>query len=117
MNHIAVAEGFARVLDDKFKIVGLRFGLDPLLSLLPFGGSVIGLLLASYTLWIAHKEGAPVELRRKMAFNIAGDFIIGALPFVGWIGDVFVRANVKNIRLLKQYLKNRPIEGQLVTSS
>lgn len=44
------AEKLVSIMDDKFKIpfVNFRFGLDPIIGLIPFGGDVITFLISSY---------------------------------------------------------------------
>ena len=62
--------------------------------------------------------GAPMSLRAAMVKNAVFDFLIGLIPFVGDISDIFYKGNRKNIRLLEtwwvstnhQQLKNQTAE-------
>jgi hypothetical protein len=40
-----------------------------------------------------------------MVANVCVDLALGALPVVGDIGDVFFRANQKNMQLLRDHLR------------
>jgi hypothetical protein len=42
-----------------------------------------------------------------MLGNVALDLAIGALPVVGWLGDVFYRSNERNMALLRAHLERR----------
>jgi len=40
----------------------------------------------------------------RMVGNLALDAVISAVPLAGWVGDVFYRANLRNVRLLREHL-------------
>jgi Domain of unknown function (DUF4112) len=42
-----------------------------------------------------------------MVGNLALDAVISAVPLAGWVGDVFYRANLRNMRLLREHLDGR----------
>jgi hypothetical protein len=98
-------EKVARLLDSKFEIPGtnIRFGLDPLLSLMPVLGDLITLVISSMLIYTMHNHGASRKVVVKMMLNAGLDTIIGAIPFVGTVFDVFYRSNERNIRLLKEH--------------
>ena len=117
MNHIKTADFLGELLDNRFSVAGIRFGIDPLLNFLPIGGSTIGLLLAMYIVWIAYREGVPVWTLQKMVVYVAADFIVGLIPFIGWLGDFFVRANLRNLKLLHDYVDGKPLEGKIIAET
>jgi hypothetical protein len=54
----------------------------------------------------------------RMAGNVALDWLLGLIPFIGAIPDFFFRSNTRNLRIVKRWLdKHHPetgvIEGQV----
>lgn len=98
-------EHVARLLDSKFQIPGtkIRFGLDPLLSLMPVLGDLITLVISSMLIYTMHNHGASRKVVVKMMLNAGLDTVIGAIPLVGTVFDVFYRSNERNIKLLKEH--------------
>jgi hypothetical protein len=96
----------ARLLDSAFTIPGttVKVGIDPLLNLLPGLGQIISNGLSIYILVESYRLGAPPSLILRMVGNLALDFLISALPVAGWIGDIFFRANNRNVALLNDHL-------------
>lgn len=94
-------------LDNSIPIPGVnfRFGLDALIGLFPGIGDTIGALLSSYLLAEAARLGAPKSVLMKMAFNIAIDTVVGAIPVLGDLFDVVWKANLRNAQLLGTYLE------------
>lgn len=99
-------ERLAWFLDNSIPIPGLdaRIGIDPLLGLFPGIGDTLGALLSSYILAAAARLGAPKSVLLKMAFNIAVDAVLGALPLLGDLFDMAWKANHRNVKLLGDYL-------------
>jgi hypothetical protein len=98
-------ERMATLLDSKFEIpgTGIRFGLDPLLSLMPVLGDIITLIISSMMIYTMHNHGASRKVVVKMMLNAGLDTVIGAIPVVGIFFDVFYRANQRNVKLLKEH--------------
>jgi Domain of unknown function (DUF4112) len=92
-----------RLLDRRFGV----FGLDSVLGLVPVVGDTASGLLSAYLIYEAHKAGADHRLKAKMLGNAGFDFLLGMVPVVGDIGDVFFKANTRNVRLLKEHLGRR----------
>jgi hypothetical protein len=102
-------EAIARVLDSKWRIpgTGIRFGADAALNLLPGLGLVASKGVSAYLILEAHGLGVPTGTLLRMIGNVGVDALISALPVAGWIGDIFFRANLRNMALLRQHL-DRP---------
>ncbi len=83
---------------------GWRFGIDPLLGLIPGLGDLLGGLLAGYGVWLARRMGAPTSLQLRMLGNIGLDALAGAVPVVGDLLDFVFRAQLRNQRLLERWL-------------
>jgi hypothetical protein len=98
-------EQIASVMDDKFRIPGtnFRFGLDPILNLIPFAGDVSGFLVSAALLYVMAKNGVSRKVLILMAINISVDAAIGAIPLLGQISDFYIKANTRNIKLLKEH--------------
>ena len=103
---LARARAFARALDSAVRIPGtnIRFGLDPVLGLVPGLGDAAGAGLAGYLILLAARAGAPRTVILRMVANIAIDAGVGVIPFLGDIFDVAWKANTRNIALLERYL-------------
>jgi hypothetical protein len=78
-----------------------------LLNLVPGAGLIVAKGLAAWLVWEAWRLGAPKPLIAKMVANVGVDLAISAVPVAGWIGDVFFRANLRNMALLRGHLAAR----------
>jgi hypothetical protein len=77
--------------------------LDPLLGLvLPGAGDLVGAALGLLGVTLAFRARVHPLVIARMLLNLAVDALLGALPFVGDLADVFFRAHVRNLELLKQ---------------
>lgn len=95
----------AKLMDAQFPIPGtqVRFGIDALIGLIPVAGDLISLLISSYIISVAKKNGASGFVVSRMVFNVALDGLIGAIPVAGDLFDIGFRANQRNMRLLRQH--------------
>lgn len=82
----------------------LRFGLDPILGLIPGAGDAAGAVLAGWILVEAIRLGASRATVTRIAGNVALDAIVGAVPLVGDIFDFAWKANLRNVSLLERHL-------------
>jgi Domain of unknown function (DUF4112) len=94
-----------RVLDDLVRIPGtrFRFGLDPIIGLVPGIGDAAGGIFAATLLFTAWSIGAPGVVLLRMAGNILVDTVVGAIPVAGDIFDFGFKANRRNLRLLERW--------------
>lgn len=97
---------YASLLDNKFRIPGtrIRFGWDAIIGLIPGLGDSVALLLSAVILIEAKRIGAPKSLLLKMAGNMGLEWLVGMVPILGDIFDVYWKANIRNMDLLKQHL-------------
>ena len=107
---VARLRRFAVWLDAGIAVPGtsLRFGLDPVLGLVPGLGDAVGALLAAWILVEAIRLGAPRATLLRIAANIGLDALIGAVPVLGDVFDVVWKANLKNIALLERHELDPP---------
>lgn len=104
----------ARVLDDQFKLLGVRVGVDPLLDFVPGLGSLLGAVLSFYIVWLAWHLEVPDDEIARMIRNIVIDFLIGEVPVVGFLGDIFYKSNRMNMDILRKYTKGI-VEGKIIS--
>ena len=103
-------ELLARLMDSRFQIPGtrFRFGLDPLIGLIPGLGDFTGFLFSGYMLLVCARNGASNFLLARMTLNILIDALIGSIPLVGDLFDFAYKANNRNLKLMQQHY----IEGR-----
>lgn len=101
--YLKIAETLTNLLENRFRIFGLKFGIDPLLGLVPWLGDAISALLSCYLVWAAYKMKIPQNIINQMLKNIALDFIMGSIPVIGDVSDFIYKANTRNLELLKKY--------------
>ncbi len=95
----------SETLDTKFKIGPIRFGLDSLIGFVPGIGDVISSLLSLYIVFRAFMSGLDVVIIFRMLVNVLIDTVIGSIPLVGDVFDIFWKSNQKNLRLFENGLK------------
>ena len=98
-------ERLAKWLDSRFLIPGtnIRFGIDPLMSLVPIVGDLMTYVVSGMLIYTMYNKGASGKVVIKMILNSTLDAIIGAIPLVGTVFDIFYRANDRNVKLLKEH--------------
>ena len=105
----------SRLLDSAFVLPGtdIRFGLDPVLGLVPGLGDLASPLFAIALLWQGRDLGIPRVVQLRMIFNVAIDALVGLLPIAGDAFDVAWKANDRNLELLERhaYEYRRPSAG------
>jgi hypothetical protein len=109
--HLRFAKFLTHLMDTRFNLFGFRFGLDPLLDLWPWFGSLLGTAISCYLYWIAFKLEVPTSVYRKMGMHLFWDFVLGEIPFIGFIFDAMYHANEMNLKLLTPYLDQEVLEG------
>jgi hypothetical protein len=107
--HVQELELLADWMDSKFFIPGTnyRFGLDPLIGLIPGIGDTAGLLISAYIFHKASAHDLPRHLKIRMIANIFIDWLIGLIPFLGDLFDIGWKANRRNVELLRLHLEKK----------
>ena len=95
----------ARLMDNQFVIPGtnIRFGLDPLLGLLPGWGDSASALVSSLLLVKSARARVPKIILARMALNILLNAAIGAIPGIGDAFSFWFKSNAKNHALHLQH--------------
>ena len=105
--HLIRLKRFATWLDDLIPIPGTdqRIGLDGIIGFIPIVGDVFTSVTALYILRVAWKLGVPKTAFMRMMWNVGTDFVLGSVPLVGDVYDIYLKSNVKNVRLLIEHLE------------
>jgi hypothetical protein len=104
-------EAMEHLLERSFVIPGTKqpIGLDVILDLIPGIGTTIGAGMGLYMAWEARNLGMSKTAIARMAGNVGFDWMLGMIPWVGAIPDLFFRSNSRNLRIIKRYLdKHHP---------
>lgn len=98
----------AEWLDSRFTIPGtnIRFGLDPVISLIPGAGDWIAGMISTYFIVVGVNARLAPSVLLRMGFNILLDIVIGAIPLLGDLFDVGWKANIRNAELLEEYQRD-----------
>lgn len=93
------------MLDSAIPLPGttFRFGLDPLLGLIPGLGDLVSPLFTMAILWQGHDLQIPRVVQLRMVFNVAIDTLVGMVPLLGDLFDFAWKANDMNIVLLEAH--------------
>ena len=104
----------ANLLDTAIGIPGtkIRFGLDPILGLIPGGGDLIAAGISAYTIYLAASFGLEKSELFKMIRNVAIETAIGSIPIAGDIFDAYYKANIRNLEILEKHIAKSEIESE-----
>ena len=113
-------EAMEKLLERMFVVPGINrpVGLDVILDFIPGVGDVAGAALGAYIVWEAKNLGMSKAQMARMSGNVAIDFALGLIPWVGAIPDFFFRSNTRNLRIIKRHLDKHhastaTVEGQI----
>ena len=103
---VAELDLLAALLDSRWRIPGtsIRFGVDALVGLVPVIGDAATGIVSAYIVMRARNCGAGKTLVARMLGNVLLDTVLGSVPILGSIFDVYFKANNRNIRLLRRHL-------------
>jgi ascorbate-specific PTS system EIIC-type component UlaA len=93
------------LLDSAFQVPGtsMRFGMDPVIGLIPGAGDLITGFFSVMILLHALRLRVPKVIVGRMLLNIGTDLVVGAVPVLGDLFDAAFKANLKNMALLEAY--------------
>lgn len=96
------------LLDECIRIPGtnIRFGLDPILGLIPYGGETVATIIGATILGDAGKKGIPFKSLVRMGGNMLLNAGVGAIPVLGDLFSVWFKSNSKNYKMLTAYLNS-----------
>ncbi|MEZ5824078.1 MAG: DUF4112 domain-containing protein [Geminicoccaceae bacterium] len=97
----------ASLLDDRFEVPGLgvRFGLDGLIGLVPGIGDTITSALGLLIVGEAWRLGCRKRTLMKMLGNLGLDWGVGLVPLLGDLLDFGFKSNRRNVALVLEELE------------
>jgi hypothetical protein len=103
----------ALIMDDFLCVPGtrFRFGLDPIIGLLPGIGDTASAIVSALALIHAARFGLPKSLLARMSVNILVNELVGIVPGVGDAFSFWFKSNVRNYELLQQHL-GKPVRSR-----
>ncbi len=106
-SNIQIDESLGRLswlMDDMIRVPGLgwSFGLDAIVGLVPGLGDAATSLVSFYILASAVRYRVPKITLFRMGLNLAIDYLVGSLPFVGDLFDAWWKSNQRNVSLLNE---------------
>jgi hypothetical protein len=95
----------SRLMDEMFVIPGtnIRFGLDPILGLLPAFGATASSAISLILIALSARRGVPKIVLARMALNVLVNAGFDAVPVVGDALSIFFRSNTRNYELLRKH--------------
>ncbi|WP_435168984.1 DUF4112 domain-containing protein [Falsirhodobacter sp. 1013] len=107
---LARLDRLAHRLDSKFRmpLLGFRFGWDGILGLIPGLGDFATAVPSALIIHRAWRLGLPRATLARMALNTGADFAFGSIPILGSVFDIYFKANMRNIALIRRHLQ-RPL--------
>lgn len=111
--HIKWVEKLTHLMDSKFTFPGtkFRFGLDPIIGLVPFLGDGVSLVISGLLVSSLWRYNASGEVKARLIINVLLDFLIGSIPIIGSIWDFFFKANERNLKLVKKHMEEGKYQG------
>src|SRR4051794_24708745 len=92
-------------MDEIVRVPGtnFRFGLDPLIGLVPGIGDTSSAIVSGFALIQAVRLGVPKILVARMALNVLVNEVIGIVPVVGDAFSFWFKSNARNYDIIKNH--------------
>jgi uncharacterized protein DUF4112 len=102
---LVALQRFAVLMDEQFAIpgIGTRIGLDALIGFVPGIGDAGGAVLSSWIIVGALRHRVPAVHVLRMVGNVALDTVVGTVPVLGDVFDIFFKENVDNVALILRH--------------
>ena len=100
----------AQIMDEFLRVPGtrFRFGIDPLIGLIPGIGDTASAVASAMTLIYAARCGLPKILLARMGMNILINEIVGIVPGIGDAFSFWFKSNSRNYDLLQRHWRSAP---------
>jgi len=83
----------------------IRFGMDALIGLVPGLGDLSAPIYTAFIIATGLRMRVPAVIQARMVLNAALDMLVGLVPLLGDVGDVFWKANLRNVALLERHAR------------
>ncbi|MEO6970369.1 MAG: DUF4112 domain-containing protein [Chthoniobacterales bacterium] len=95
----------ALIMDNFLRVPGtnFRFGLDPIMGLLPGLGDTGSAIISAMALIAAARRGLPKILLVRMSLNILINEAVGIVPVLGDAFSFWFKSNARNYDLLRKH--------------
>ena len=95
----------AFIMDEVIRVPGtkFRFGLDPLIGLIPGIGDTSSALVSAFAMIQAVRLGVPKVLLMRMALNVLANEVIGVIPVIGDTFSFWFKSNARNYEIIKNH--------------
>jgi hypothetical protein len=95
----------ALIMDELLRFPGtkFRFGLDPILGLIPGIGDTASAFISAVALLQAVRCGLPKIVLARMALNILVNELVGIIPGIGDAFSFWFKSNARNYRILREH--------------
>jgi hypothetical protein len=92
----------ASVMDTKYAIpgTGIRFGLDPIIGLIPVAGDTVTLLIGAAMLLESRRLGLGWGVAGRIGANLGIDWLVGLVPGLDLVFDTMFKAHKRNAELI-----------------
>jgi hypothetical protein len=96
----------ALLMDNVVRVPGtnLRFGLDPIIGLIPGIGDTASAITSALALIYATRSGLPKMLIARMAGNILINELVGIIPGIGDAFSFWFKSNARNYDLIRGHI-------------
>ncbi|OJF93971.1 DUF4112 domain-containing protein [Pararhizobium antarcticum] len=102
LNRLRRLRLLARMMDTAIRVPGtsIRFGADSIVGLLPVVGDAGGALVGLYIVNEARRLGVPSHKLTRMVSNVALDGLVGSVPLLGDLFDVYFKSHRRNVKII-----------------
>lgn len=105
------ARQWAYTLDTRFEVLGIRFGLDAILGLVPGLGDLVTVAGGLIMVTSAHRLGLSGWVKAKITFFTVVDFVLGSIPVLGDIFDIAYKSHLYSLRAIERALERESRAG------
>lgn len=98
---------FANTMDSVVRIPFTQQGVgaDAALSTIPLAGDIAGLILTSYAFILGRQLGVPASKMTPAVQLALVDTVVGIVPGIGTLLDIFIRPSRKTLTIVHQHLQ------------
>ncbi len=105
---------FANIMDSLVRIPFTKQGIgaDAALSTVPIAGDLAGFALTCYAIYKGRQIGVPSHKLRPVIKMAALDAVVGFVPVIGTVFDIFIRPSRKALDIVHEHIRT---EYQMTT--